>query len=746
MPINPFRLHDRIVPEDANDPVQVRAFAQALRDVGEPVPGDDTASVTQAARRFQASRGLAVDGVARVNGPTAQRLAGERHARQVAASPPPPKQTLHDLHSVPIRETVGSGGRNRPEDRASIQRALALTNHFSRFGALNPVALSQGTEDPELNRGVEGFRRKHGIDESGPVAVGSWTLGLLNDITAPILHHLIGPDASRPVGQESSAVPPVVRNNPDSATARSVPFHDEKRIAHEVTQDHAIAMQQARHIRQEMDAVSRGEVAPPPSAAERKLSKPAAVASGPDLRDTPELKDLTDRQVEQLHAIADEENFDTGVPQVRARLAQHVREYEPDFMTPLKAQLASGTITAAKLERLSENWARQLATHGTNPIALARLEAGNEVLKQALLQEGASAREAYDRVEALMNGAGQGDEDVSLLMQLFPPAGLLVGASELLQHFQEARKAQAEGDDDAAEKAWTAIALASAGSIPFAGKAVKLVVRSRIAQRARDFVLKHDARRKLIKMQADFNKPFRATHAEEFFEKDVWAGFDKKTQQALETTFTKAKGKAGEEYVRNLIVLSGLEVPLQGTQHLRRIMIKMPSGVWASRHYDEITFGKLKPILRGYAAKIIKTDQGVAHEIKTGASRVTKNQKIKDAAVNDKAERISNLAKKAHEEGYNLPDEIEDDIQQLRLPLWAIPEKALISDWSQRLAKKNVPAEIIDQLAGGIAQTYALERKLRRDGNIELARRITLRSVIVASSLAVTGLSASDAE
>ncbi len=132
----PFRLTDRIVPGNANDPEQLSAFARALRDVGEDVADDRPTTVTKAARRFQASRGLAVDGVA------------------------------------------------------------------------------------------------------GPVSIGSWTLSLLNDITAPILQHLVGPDSSRPVVQKVSASPPVVRNSPHSATTRAVPFRDEKQIAHASGQAH----------------------------------------------------------------------------------------------------------------------------------------------------------------------------------------------------------------------------------------------------------------------------------------------------------------------------------------------------------------------------------------------------------------------------------------------------------------------------------------------------------------------------
>ncbi|MDF1722205.1 MAG: hypothetical protein P1U65_16150 [Minwuia sp.] len=41
MSITPFRLDDRIAPDDANDPLQVQALARALREVGETVANDD---------------------------------------------------------------------------------------------------------------------------------------------------------------------------------------------------------------------------------------------------------------------------------------------------------------------------------------------------------------------------------------------------------------------------------------------------------------------------------------------------------------------------------------------------------------------------------------------------------------------------------------------------------------------------------------------------------------------------------
>lgn len=261
MNVDPFWLNDRIVPSDANDPKEVTRLGQALSDVGEDVADRSRPAVTEAVRRFQDSRGLRVDGEAQVNGPTAQRLAAERHERQTAARPSAQQRILGEQHSVPVRDAVGTGGRNRPEDRRSVMQALAIGNYLSRYAALNPVDLPPGAPDPELETALARFRRKQGVRETGPLAPGSLTLRLLNQITAPRLHQLIGDDVASPRDMSPAEDPAVVRDSPDSPTARAVPFRDEGQVAHETAQDQEIARRQADRIRQEMAAVDRGEAA-----------------------------------------------------------------------------------------------------------------------------------------------------------------------------------------------------------------------------------------------------------------------------------------------------------------------------------------------------------------------------------------------------------------------------------------------------------------------------------------------------
>ncbi len=372
MNVDPFWLNDRIVPSDANDPREVRKLGRALAELGEDTGDHSRPAVTEAVRRFQDSRGLKVDGLAQVNGPTAQRIAAERHERQTTDRLPAQKRVLGEQHSVPVRDTVGAGGRNRPEDRQSVMQALAIGNYLSRYAALHPASLQPGADDPELERALARFRSKQGIRENGPLAPGSLTLRLLNQITAPRLHHYLADDPTNvPHPPEKAAV---VRNSPDSPTARAVPFRDEAQATHEAAQDQEIARRQADRVGAEMAAVDRGEAAP---------------ASGTDpslqaLHDDPELKDMTARQLDRIREIATESALDLEQPETRARLGAYMREKEPDFLTALQEKYDAGKLDTRKLERLTENWARQVSTHGASPIAVARLKAGTEVLRQAL--------------------------------------------------------------------------------------------------------------------------------------------------------------------------------------------------------------------------------------------------------------------------------------------------------------------------------------------------------------------------
>lgn len=50
-----------------------------------------------------------------------------------------------------------------------------------------------------------------------------------------------------------------------------------------------------------------------------------------------------------------------------------------------------------------------------------------------------------------------------------------------------------------------------------------------------------------------------------------------------------------------------------------------------------------------------------------------------------------------------------------------------------------MPRDVISQMTEGIAQSYRLEKRLRQTGNVEMAERITVGSVILASSFAIAG-------
>ena len=755
MNVDPFWLNDRIVPSDANDPREVRKLGRALADLGEDTGDLSRPAVTEAVRRFQDSRGLKVDGEAQVNGPTAQRIAAEHHERQTADRPPAQNRILGEQHSVPVRDTVGTGGRNRPGDRQSVMQALAIGNYLSRYAALNPASFQSGADDPELERAIVRFRRKQGIRETGPLAPGSLSLRLLNQITAPRLHHYLGDDPTTvPQPPEKAAV---VRHSPDSLTARAVPFRDEAQVAHETAQDQEIAQRQADRIRQEMAAVDRGE---------------AAVASSTDpslqaLHDDPELKDMTALQLDRIREIATESALDLDDAETRASLGTYMRDKEPDFVTPLREKYEAGKLDARKLERLTENWARQVSTHGASPIAVARLKAGTEVLRQALLDEGAGAEDTVAKIGKLMAGAGQGEPEVPLLFEFFPGLGEALSAADAAKHLARAQAADAAGNTAEANAAWNAFALAAAGAVPFVGKAVKLLRHVKTVQKAEEAITSaaapvlntiteqarktkvvqkvealtdaQRARREILKREEDFAKKFESNSPKKMFGEEAWNELDESAQKALSETYVRIAGEQGEVFLRELIERAGLDAPMKGTNFQRRVHLKVPGAKEPlERRYDEITIGNIKPLLGGMIVRRTKGPNGTGFEIKVASSKLNRNEKTIDDAIMSNEVGKSSPSRKAIADGFSLPEDI-DHVRQLRIPLWSIPKDDLASAMRVALQEKGVPGSVIDQFEERLDIAYRLQANLEANGRSDLADSLTIAVVLGVPLLPVEG-------
>ncbi|MDF1734235.1 MAG: hypothetical protein P1U37_03050 [Minwuia sp.] len=687
--------------------------------------------------------------MAKVNGPTAQRIAAERHARQTATRPARAQRVLGQQHAVPVRDSVGAGAANHPDDRTSAMRALALGGYLSRYGALNPRQLEAGATDPELERALQQFRRKQGIRETGPLTPGSESLALLNRITAPRLHAFLdGDPTSTPQPPEKAAA--VVRDSPDSPTARVVPFRDEAREAHEAEQDREIAARQAQHVKQAMDAVERGETEPPPS------QRPDPVAHA--LNEDHTLKDMTERQLDRIRQIAGESDLDLLDAATRDRVGRYMREHEPDFLTPLEHKFHDGEISLQQLERQAEMQARQVSTHGSNPIAVARMKATTEVLKQAYLKEGATAQDTVAKIEKLMAGAGQGEPEVPLLFEFFPGIGEALSAADAAKHLARAQAADAAGNTAEADAAWNAFALATAGAVPFVGKAVKLLRhvklvrkaeeaitsattpilnaiakqlrKTKVVQQAEKLVDTQRARKEILEREKDFGKKFEAKSAREVLGDDAWSKLDKETQTAVEKTFTDVKGKQGEVFLKQLINRAGLGMPMKGTKFQRKVHLEVPGATKPlERRYDEITIGDIKPLLGGMIVRRTKGPNGTGFEIKVASSKLNCNQKIIDDAIMGNEVGMSSPSRKAVADGYSLPDNI-DHVRQLRIPLWSIPKDDLASALRVALQKKRVPGSVIDQFEERLDIAYRLQANLEVNGRINLGDSVTIAAVL----------------
>ncbi|MDF1719588.1 MAG: hypothetical protein P1U65_02840 [Minwuia sp.] len=736
MQTDPFWLSDRIVDQDANDPLEVARFGRALRQAGEDVPDVSQPTVSRAARRFQASRGMKVDCEAMVNGPTEQRLAGELFARQTTGRPAANRQLLGPRAHVPVRAPVGPGGRNLPRDRKLLLRSLAMGGYLTRFAALNPADLPPGQDDPELTRALDAFRTGQGIRERGPVTPGSETLRLLDQMVAPKLHMLIGPDVAQPRTAQPKPAARIVRNRPESATARAVPFRDEKHIAHEAAQDHALAVAQAGDIVTEMAAARRGDIVRDDQTlsggqAEDSLAGNAAEeASKPRrLPDDPRLDDLTDRQRQRLVEIATESGFDLTDAALRARLGAYMRAHEPDFTTALEAKVASGKLDVAKLERLTGNIARQVSTHGADRTSLARLDAATDVLKQTLLKEGLDNDLAADKVTELLEKSGRGEVDVPLLLELMPGVGEIISLAETAEHIATIREARRTGNIAEANAAWTALALAAAGVVPFAGKVIRLARTGGLLKAARSTIDSQAARRDLSMMRKQFDTPFEATNVRKYIPDEVWNGFDQKTQNAFLKSISHAQGRQGEATLRDLMDRAGLHRPVTDHSLQKRYVVRLPDGTDQTRLLDEVAYGRFKSVLGGLIIRKIDGDKAFGYEVKVASARLTKQQKRADEAIMAKGRVKSNRSDRAVKLGIELP-EIEDDLHHLRMPISSIPQENLVRDLTETLRDKGLKDRDIAVFTDAFDMAYEMDRQLRKAGRPDLAGKLTVGAVI----------------
>lgn len=191
----PFALIDRLDPHKDNDETELIRTLDAIDDIEDRprrfrVPGRvDRDEAFDRIRAYQAARGLRADGLIKPKGPTAKRIAAERHLQSRVA----PRRIL-----LPMTGGVGLGQPNRAADVRAVASGLTLVGHRAEL----PEA--PGPDGPDLE-GAAAIRaqiiaaqRAHGETPDGIVKPGGPTQSLLAYLAAPHVALLAGPDPDNP--------------------------------------------------------------------------------------------------------------------------------------------------------------------------------------------------------------------------------------------------------------------------------------------------------------------------------------------------------------------------------------------------------------------------------------------------------------------------------------------------------------------------------------------------------------------
>lgn len=267
---SPFALNDRVKPDADNDGDEVARLSGALdmlegrKPSPPPVKSADVKPaadrVTSQTRKFQSARGLKVDGLARPNGPTAQRLAGELESRRQKNKPSPHVKKNGRNPHLPLYGNVGRDEANFPGDVRTVKSALALTGHVPKASALDPE--KSGHFDDETETGIRGFKKAQGLPADGRVELYGRDHDLMSEVTGPKLRALLGEDVRKPepfrepetryVGRTMAFRPTTTRAFPVPPETR--PDRDDWQIANGIAQTIATEMDEVDRYEAELSA------------------------------------------------------------------------------------------------------------------------------------------------------------------------------------------------------------------------------------------------------------------------------------------------------------------------------------------------------------------------------------------------------------------------------------------------------------------------------------------------------------
>lgn len=275
----PFRLNDRLLPDDANDFEELSALDNALHEIEdkpEPARLRPRPDAFDSVRTFQKSRGLKPDGVVapkmdphepeKGEGPTLLAINAELREKQRRAGA---VREARPTHLMPIRGGIGPGQRNDPADLKVARTGFALLGAAPKRAVLQ--AGNQDAPDPkETTQMVRTFQAQHGLTTDGVMRPGRETQRRAARLLDAKLAMEVGDDLANPEPFIPRPNATIARNRPETPLHMKVPTGSGMGTNNDDT-DHRLAVQMAGDVTEARFQSALGSPDAPPETDEPRV-------------------------------------------------------------------------------------------------------------------------------------------------------------------------------------------------------------------------------------------------------------------------------------------------------------------------------------------------------------------------------------------------------------------------------------------------------------------------------------------
>ncbi len=323
-----------------------------------------------------------------------------------------------------------------------------------------------------------------------------------------------------------------------------------------------------------------------------------------------------------------------------------------------------------------------------------RLRVAREAL--VALQQGESADQAADILISGFAPDPTADREaaIELALSILPVTGEIISARDAVTEFSEIRVRLEEGDLEGAVQAGLFGALYAMGAVPGVGTLGRLATR---ALGAVPVVGRWVPRAQLSYMSRRFPEEYPSYRMQ-----DLEDLVPEKHRRAMQRLLNRSIGDAGEREIAQLMEKAGFEV---FTDFAHRATRNADGYAMTGRIYDASTPQGVRNLF-GLFWQPRRNGKGSVIEVKTGGSRVTKNQRERDEALlTDNP--LSGVGPKPRN---GLPREgtdtafIVSDVQYLRVRLDQISEETLREGLSDSLASATRQGMITSEQADMILE------------------------------------------